>query len=312
MANSTMEMDYQEQVDWSLNCFKKMEVDMKRCIADGYSEASIKTVKTHIKGVYISSGWRSVGTTLKPSEFLLAITPVEDLFLPTPIVRIEGYCSRGVLGDRPSLIFNPVVETPECEFYSHGHGDSITLDLSENDEFILSQISRLFGFDQINETEPIDPQKLENFKNRIKNQSGEENPKQELDWPWPILDVPQGKGKSAFAANFADVSALKLLGYSVGKNGLSVEDRKELLEQFLTGPLPSIVNKLFGDEWDSPGSEVRLKKMADTISTNCKNFKRNDADKYNTAIKDWETDLAWLKKKFYKRSRFPWPDNSID
>lgn len=134
----------------------------------------------------------------------------------------------------------------------------------------------------------------------------------EPDWPWPIPDVTEGKGKSAFAAKFADVSALKLLGYSVGTNGLGVTERKELLERFFTGPLPSIVDELFGDAWGNPGSEERLKKMADTISSNCKNFKRNDAAKYHVAIADWESDLAWLKENFYKRGRFPWPDTVAD
>ena len=134
----------------------------------------------------------------------------------------------------------------------------------------------------------------------------------EPDWPWPIPDVTGGKGKSAFAGKFADVSALKLLGYSVGTNGLGVTERKELLERFFTGQLPSIVNELFGDAWGNPGSEERLKKMADTISSNCKNFKRNDASRYRVAIEDWESDLSWLRKNFYKKGRFPWPDTFAD
>ena len=132
------------------------------------------------------------------------------------------------------------------------------------------------------------------------------------DWPWPITDIPTGNGGGQFAEGFANASALRILGYKVGVKGLVEEERIELLERFFTKPLPSIVSKLFADAWGTPGSEKRLKKMADTISSNCKNFKRNDADKYKVAIEEWESDLGWLRKKFYKRGKFPWPDTFVD
>lgn len=134
----------------------------------------------------------------------------------------------------------------------------------------------------------------------------------EPDWPWPITSIPSDNGGGPFGSEFANASALKILGYSVGVKGLVDAERKELLERFFTGPLPSIVSELFADAWGNPGSEERLKKMADTISSNCKNFKRNDAERYSVAIKEWDEDLGWLREKFYKRGKFPWPDTYVD
>ena len=302
-------MNYQQQLDWALACFKAIEAEMEKCIAENYSEESIKAVKAHIKGVYISSGWQQIETTLQPTEFLLEIVKLNEFAGQIrPGLRIEGNCNRGVLGDEPRLVFTPVIETPEDEYYSHGYGDDSSVELTSSQTLKLSQIARLFGFDEIRWADPIDPKQPEKLKKRGLTRSSAENSNQEPDWPWPIPDITSSRGKSTFAATFADASALKILGYSVGVNGLQETERKELLERFFTGPLPSIVNELFGDAWGNPGSEERLKKMADTISSNCKNFKRNDASRYRVAIEDWESDLSWLRENFYKRGRFPWPD----
>jgi hypothetical protein len=303
-------MNFEEQEGWAINRFKKIALDMKKCVASNYSKECIKAVKSHIIAVGVSSGFQPVGATLEPTEFVLVVEEAEIFAVkPTAGVRIEGLCSRGVFDDPPVLILSPLIEDPENEYgFSHEIGDAVTIKLSESEEFTLSQIAELFGFDEL----IVHDIGADIKTNRPSKANNERKNNQEPDWPWPMLDVTEGKGKSHFAAKFADVSALKLLGYSVGKNGLNVAERKEFLKRFLTKPLPSIVSELFGDTWANPGSEERLRKMADTISSNCKNFKRNDATRYRVAIEDWEFDLAWLKNSFYKRGRFPWPDTFAD
>ena len=62
-------------------------------------------------------------------------------------------------------------------------------------------------------------------------------------------------------------------------------------------------------DYGEPGSEVRLKKIANVISSNCRNFKANDKLKYAYAINDYETDLKYLKNKYFIRGSFPWPES---
>ena len=44
------------------------------------------------------------------------------------------------------------------------------------------------------------------------------------------------------------------------------------------------------------------------IKDNCKNFKRNNLQRYDTAINHYEADLVFLKREFYDSFyRFTWP-----
>jgi len=38
-----------------------------------------------------------------------------------------------------------------------------------------------------------------------------------------------------------------------------------------------------------------------------RNFKKNDRDRYEVAISDYERDMAYLKQKYYDPGSFPWP-----
>ena len=129
-------------------------------------------------------------------------------------------------------------------------------------------------------------------------------------WQWPISEPPEGAGAGSPVEFVHQFSALKMLGYAVGKtNGLADQERKEFLDLFFRNNLPGVVETHFPGEYGTPGSEQRLRKMANVLSANTRNFKRNNREKYRFAISDWEEDLAYLKKTFYDkgRHRFPWP-----
>jgi hypothetical protein len=105
-----------------------------------------------------------------------------------------------------------------------------------------------------------------------------------------------------------EASALKLCGYTVGKTkGLPARDRRRFLDCFFRNRLPSWVSEMFADEYGAPGSEVRLRKIANLIAGNCRVFKLNDPHKYASAITDWEDDLAYLRSRYYRPGSFPWP-----
>jgi hypothetical protein len=141
-----------------------------------------------------------------------------------------------------------------------------------------------------------------------------ENPTEEEskdpDWPWPITEPKPSSGGS-FAAHFElDRSGLRMCGYRVGHRGLPASERKDFLDRFYRTRLPAIVEQYCGSDYGGVGSSVRLQKMAIVIASNCKNFKRNDRERYQKAISDYETDLAYLKQEYYHPNSFPWP--SID
>ena len=126
-------------------------------------------------------------------------------------------------------------------------------------------------------------------------------------WPWPITEPPKSSGGD-FTGEFRDFSLLKYCGYTVGKiKGMSEEERIKFLDYFFTHELPG-PHELTVD-YGEPGSEVRLKKMANVMSSNCRNFKANDKLKYAYAINDYETDLKYLKNKYFIRGSFPWPES---
>ena len=138
-------------------------------------------------------------------------------------------------------------------------------------------------------------------------------PPDEIEWPWPINEPPDGAGGGRshgipFANKF---SVLEMLGYTVGKTqGLAPAGRKRFLNLFFRNELPGSVEKCFPGNYGTLGSQMRLLKMANVIAAHTRNAKRNDREKCRFAIEDWEEDLEYLKTTYYDKGRFafPWPE----
>lgn len=133
------------------------------------------------------------------------------------------------------------------------------------------------------------------------------------DWPWPITEIMPTRrpGMPAFERG---MSALKVCGYSVGKSSdMTSAGRRQFLTYFFTHELPRRVRDEFGDEYGDPGSEYRLRKMANVMASACRNAKRRrDGADFDVAISDWESDLAFLKAEFYDRFReLEWPSTLV-
>lgn len=131
-------------------------------------------------------------------------------------------------------------------------------------------------------------------------------------WRWPVVNHPPSFGHaSPDPTQWRDFSALKMYGYTVGKtDGWPQKKREDFLSDFLEMDLPPQVALHFNDEYATPLSAGRLRKVANIIATNASNFYRNDPKRYAVAISDWETDLAFLKKKYYDGMGLkfqPWP-----
>lgn len=128
------------------------------------------------------------------------------------------------------------------------------------------------------------------------------------DWPWPITEPGESRVDSGGGTwHGQESSGLSICGYRVGAKGLNPLERTRLLNHFFRSPLPPVVSRHFGDAYGDPGSEKRLRRMANVIARNCRDFKRRSRARYADAIADWEKDLAYLKKTYYRASMFPWP-----
>lgn len=138
-------------------------------------------------------------------------------------------------------------------------------------------------------------------------------------FPTTVILPEDGRGKPLDAKIiFNEYTALFLCGYKVGKkDGLSRNERRDLLTFFIDRPLHPKLIQIFGNEYDEPESMGRLLKVANIIASNCKLRKRRkNAASYALAIAHWEDDLEFLRERFFVpmsrgQPHLPWPDIEI-
>ena len=98
---------------------------------------------------------------------------------------------------------------------------------------------------------------------------------------------------------------LAMFGYRVGMNGLRTDELRQKLKTVCEYDLSKLRGQIDNNylyEWAGVRSSGRLKKMAITIATLTKNAKRshmNGQRNMSVAISEWESDLVWLKVKYY-------------
>lgn len=118
------------------------------------------------------------------------------------------------------------------------------------------------------------------------------------------LRLFEGKGESP----------IHKMGYSVGWSGLDTNERRQILKTAFRGSLPAIgrspSDKAYLALWGAPGTPSRLRRMARHLWQQ-RNM-REERDGYEVAVREWGSDLAWLKKNFYKPAMsFKWPSTRI-
>jgi hypothetical protein len=116
---------------------------------------------------------------------------------------------------------------------------------------------------------------------------------------WPSTDATPGNGRID-PPDWPETGPLRRFGYAVGVSGKPRSTRQTILTRFFE--LKAIPNLASPDEvleWGDACSAARLKKMAYSIATFCRNAKRKRRALMRRAIENWEDDLAWLKKKYY-------------
>lgn len=131
-------------------------------------------------------------------------------------------------------------------------------------------------------------------------------------WPGTSVIPSHVEGEGNFSG--PDKSPLKRLGYSVGHNGEPRSIRRDVLRKAYTTERMSFPGEYSSDyleEWGPAESGVRLERIANHIASNCRTFKRRNGN-FDLAIDQWESDLQWLKQKYYNSLTygFNWPSTA--
>lgn len=117
---------------------------------------------------------------------------------------------------------------------------------------------------------------------------------------WPSTDATPGNGRID-PPDWRETGPLRRFGYVVGVvKGKPLSMRQAILIRFFE--LKVVPNLASPDEvhkWGDACSAARLKSMAYSIATFCRNAKLRRRALMKRAIENWEDDLAWLKKKYY-------------
>lgn len=125
---------------------------------------------------------------------------------------------------------------------------------------------------------------------------------------WPSTEADGGGG--GFEIGKAPREGmLGYLEYRVGRNnGLPEGARRAILDRVVKGTLPIYWSLDYYEQWSEPGSAARLRKLAESIAAFARNAKRRRGSGLSDAIAEWESDLEYLKKKYYlRRWAFGWP-----
>jgi len=129
---------------------------------------------------------------------------------------------------------------------------------------------------------------------------------------WPSTTARSGSKNLTGDVFKYEEGLLKHYGYRVGVNGLPENKRRQILDQIFFYPLPSVGNTSYLNEWDKPGTAKRLQKLAESIAAFTRNAKRRNMKNFAQAIRDWEADLAYLKRTYYdERFYFQWPRTGV-
>ncbi|SRR6266571_2366491 len=105
------------------------------------------------------------------------------------------------------------------------------------------------------------------------------------------LDIPQGIEFSP------EEGVLHLLGYRVGKGGLSTRERRKVLEIVYKVPLASLPRVTNWQEWGEARSSTRLGKMQRCLLTFAEQSLRRRAPLLD-AVEAWHADARWVTETF--------------
>lgn len=128
---------------------------------------------------------------------------------------------------------------------------------------------------------------------------------------WPTTEASGGVKELDDSYFQHQQGLLGFVGYRVGANGVGASQRQDLLDSVYLDQLPSLNSKEYMSEWGEPSTDTRLKKIAESIAAFTRNAKRRNPQLMSVAISEWESDLSYMKDKYYTHNvYFVWPDSA--
>jgi len=111
-----------------------------------------------------------------------------------------------------------------------------------------------------------------------------------------VLTEWSGRAEHIDIADFGrpELGMLKVMGYTVGIEGLKANARSRIIEDIIANPLPVVGNRSYMYEWGVDNSLKRINKLK-------KCFKGfifgGQHARHIEALQDWQDDLEWLSEK---------------
>lgn len=109
------------------------------------------------------------------------------------------------------------------------------------------------------------------------------------------------------------MSLLACMGYHTGKDGVSKERRRRILDRIYFNNLPREVNPSLLLQWSQRSPEERLHYMAETLSYVCLSRVNHIDPEAQISIRELKEDLEYLRKMYYyPSSKYGWPAIASD
>ena len=243
---------------------------------------------------------RKVLTLLRikgPPSFIFPASAIDNLLIEiAELNQLHDYNERQSIAS--SLSISLLNDWP----YSRGAAQS------ELDEYIRVYHHRDYLFKKLNTT-PI-TRRAENKKFKNKSSGREILTLRKVgdvaQFSWPTTAILTSN-HSLTEINWPKIGILQAVGYRVGDKGLFKNERQKILNEVYKNQLPLVESQSYMDEWGFPKSSQRLYKIAYTIAALVRNAKRKTKADMRCAISEWESDLSWLRDKYYVDMMWDWP-----
>jgi hypothetical protein len=136
----------------------------------------------------------------------------------------------------------------------------------------------------------------------------------DMGFDWPTTEVIQGINRLDDLGDIPNQGVLSLMGYHVGRQGGAEKTRRTILDKIMVADLSrypySTVQNI--EDWSNPSSARRLQKLANCLAAFTRLRKRSTAFDNREAIREWESDLNYLKTYYFRPdSGFRWPDTEV-
>jgi hypothetical protein len=129
-----------------------------------------------------------------------------------------------------------------------------------------------------------------------------------IQWPTTACMLQE---EALTGDHFHHVNLLRFFDYRVGKSGLETPERQRILKYLYFGELPRVRSEGHMKRWGGRGTPQRLKMLVLSIVDSMEYTKgKSGSNDLTVALRDWRSDLKWLKKSYYAqlpKGSFKWP-----